>query len=385
MKKLIGIFAACLVGTLAALQVNQYIQDRKTGRMFEPSAVQGKYASAEIAGAAPPDFRAAARKILDSVVSIDTAGTVRRGFFQSYTGPIGKGSGVVLSSDGYIVTNNHVVINPSTGDTAEAIRVHLGNGKVYTAQLKGRDPRSDLAVLKVDATNLVPAEIGSSKSLEVGEWVMAAGNPLGFDQTLSVGVVSSLNREVDLTNGGQNPEGMYLIGAIQTDAAINPGNSGGALADAGGKLIGINSAIASQTGQSAGIGFAIPVERVRQISKDIIESGRARYGVLGVQTYSYPGVLDIAEARAQILNEVGAEPPRNGILVQSVSPGSPASIAGLKSLSVIQKIGSIDIKNQMDFQRALADKRPGDKLSITFWTAGKTATATVTLADLANL
>ena len=215
--------------------------------------------SPEVAGA-PFDFSAAAKKASPSVVSVDQYRDVPRGLFSDEvtTRKTGTGSGVIISDSGYIVTNNHVVSG------AKQVRVRLDDGRAYDAKVLGTDSRSDLAVIKVDAKNLHAIEIGSSKDVQVGQWVLAVGNPLGFDDTVSVGVVSSLRRNLAVGDQG-------MVDAIQTDAAINAGNSGGALCNSQGQLIGINAAIASTNGGSIGIGFAIPVDRVKTVVDDIVK------------------------------------------------------------------------------------------------------------------
>ncbi|MBL8048803.1 MAG: trypsin-like peptidase domain-containing protein [Chthonomonas sp.] len=320
-----------------------------------------------------PDFRSASRKILQSVVSIDAMGYAET-WFGDRVQQGGQGSGVVVSGKGYIVTNNHVV-RPNKQDVASEIQVHTPDGKTYPAKVIGTDPRSDLAVLKIEAPNLVPASVGDAKALEVGQWVIAAGNPLGFENTISVGVVSSLGRALPT-------EGSDLVGAIQTDAAINPGNSGGALIDANGNLIGINTAIASPSGGSVGIGFAIPADRVKRVVDDIIEFGRAKYGQLGVVVVNRPGLLARPGIRERIQQMVGAQPPSEGIVLQDVAANSPAAKAGMKDLTILLELEGKKMVDPIDYNKIMADKKPGDKVSLKFWTAAGTQTATVTLADL---
>ncbi len=391
MKKFVLVFLACGLATFGALRLNEWLNTRNEPALtFQPTRiVEGRLANtAATVPAGSIDFRQAAQRILKSVVSIDTLVVTRGGNWmrnETMLQQAGEGSGVIISEDGYIITNNHVVVDPRSDRPAAEVRVHLSDGRILKATVRGTDPRSDLAVLKVEANNLVPAELGDSKALQIGEWVIAAGNPLGYEQTVSVGVVSSLNRSVDLTEGGRNPRGMYLIDAIQTDAAINPGNSGGALVDSQGRLVGINTAIASPSGGSVGIGFAIPVNRVQRISQDIIRTGRARYGQLGVLAHQYPGLLGVGEYRAEVARIAGANPPEKGLLLMNVQPGSPASAAGITQFSVLLSIGNIQMNDPIDLQRALADKRPGEKVQVKFWSAGQNKTATVTLADLTEL
>jgi putative serine protease PepD len=295
----------------------------------------------------------------------------------------GEGSGVILSENGFIVTNNHVIRDPQ-GAIAQIVNVILSDGKTVPAKVVGADPRSDLAVLKVTATGLVPIEPGSSKNLEIGQWVLAAGNPLGYSNTISVGVVSSMNRLVDLRRvGGMRGETPTdaLVNAIQTDAAINPGNSGGALCDLSGRLVGINSAIASTSGGSVGIGFAIPVDRVRRIADDIIKYGHARYGVLGVQFNRRSGLMQMMPVRQEIERLVGSLPPAEGVLIMEVTPGGSAAKAGMENYSVLQRIDNVAIRDTIDISQALADKMPGDKVKVNFWVRGKNKEVLLTLQD----
>jgi putative serine protease PepD len=387
MKKILVIFVACAAGTFCALQLNTFLEKRAAIDQISKSSsssmlLTGEPAQAAAPGVAPvPDFRAAAKKVLQSVVSIETRGTIRR-WMTTETTDLGQGSGVVITDSGYIVTNNHVVRNPQSGQTAEEVRVHLPNQQVVKAKVVGIDERTDLAVLKVDGQKLVPVELGDNRQLEIGEWVIAAGNPLGFDNTVSVGVVSSLNRQVDLGRGNGQ---FVLLNAIQTDAAINPGNSGGALVNARGQLVGINSAIASQTGNSIGIGFAIPVDRVRRITNDIIKFGHARHGQLGVQTYMRPGLLADDDARAELSQLAGATPPDYGLIVQEVIPTSPAGRLGISQFCVLLQINGSKLNDSIEFYKALADKVPGDKVELTYWKKGQIYKKTVELADLTDI
>jgi S1-C subfamily serine protease len=245
---IVPIVLATFVGVFGALQADKYIDRTRALRTLETGTNSSLFKPISYTGeavqGAPFDFRAAAKKIHGSVVSVDRFEQGRTWFDDRVVeAQTGTGSGVIVSDTGLIVTNNHVV------EDAQRVRVRLADGRSVDAKVLGTDPRSDLAVLKVEKASVSPIEMGTSKDVEVGQWVLAVGNPLGFDHTVSVGVVSSLKRNLPVGRMG-------LVDAIQTDAAINPGNSGGALCDAQGRLIGINSAIASSTGQSVGIGFA---------------------------------------------------------------------------------------------------------------------------------
>jgi S1-C subfamily serine protease len=376
--------AAAFVGVFAALQADHYLHPQpKDGyvAMGEGPTLKLTPASYE-APIGPTDFRAAAKKVMPSVVSVDKYQQVSRGFFfdpeeqSTELQQTSTGSGVIVSPEGYIVTNNHVVAG------AQMVKVRTLDSHVYDAKVLGTDPRSDLAVIKINGKDLKAIEMGDSDTLEVGQWVLAAGNPLGFDDTVSVGVVSSLKRRLPVENG-------ELINAIQTDAAINPGNSGGALTDAGGRLVGINSAIASSTGQSVGIGFAIPVTRVREVFNDIIHLGYVRYPDLGTRfTRRFDGYLADSGVRDQLAQLTGAtEVPTYGVIVkadprsreQSVLPGSAADKVGIKQWDVILAINDQPTRDSMSVTRMLTTMKPGEKVRVKYWSRGQIKTVNMTL------
>jgi S1-C subfamily serine protease len=376
MKKA-GVFVvvliASLIGALVALRMDRML-DRQNALnappLHDPSTIMPVQFSGS-APAAPFDFRAAAKRIMPAVVSVDKS-EAWRDFWTDRVSVVNTatGSGVIITADGYIVTNNHVV------EGAASITVRTSDGKTYEAKLIGRDPRSDLAVIKVDALNLKPAELADSSRLEVGEWVMAVGNPLGYSNTLSVGVVSSLNRSLQAGD-----RGTLLIDTIQTDAAINGGNSGGALTNDRGQVIGINTAIASPTGSNIGIGFAIPINRAREVVADILKYGRVRYGYSGFEVFNGSGALQDPRARRFILRNVGVEPPQKGLIVVELDPNSPAGRAGIKQLDVIQEADGKALQEPSDLLKIMLSKKVGDKLSLKLWSAGKERTVTLILSD----
>ncbi len=293
----------------------------------------------------------AVKRIEPTVVNIDTVGRAHSEEDSNIPWMDqevrGKGSGVVISPDGYIVTNSHVI------DGANRIRVTLTDGHWYFAHLIGQDPETDLAVVRVDAANLKSAVLGDSDNLQVGEWSIAVGNPLGLGSTVTLGVISALNRR-----NLQIEEGRNLDGAIQTDAAINRGNSGGALGNINGELIGINTAILSSgpNGGSIGLGFSIPSNTVRRVTKNIIES----YGVpaqkikqpwLGIQFSSVP------EEIALNLNL----PTDRGVMVQHVLPETPASLAGIHNGDILLSLDSKPIKSGSDVKNSVRGHKAGDK------------------------
>ncbi len=293
----------------------------------------------------------AVKHIEPAVVNIDTVGRASQDDMAGsmFVEPEvrGKGSGVIITADGYIVTNNHVI------DGAKRIRVTLPSGAWYYAHLIGSDPINDLAVVRVDASGLPVAELGDSDRLQVGEWSIAVGNPLGLGSTTTLGVISALNR-----HNLQVEEGRSIDGAIQTDAAINRGNSGGALANINGQLIGINTAILSSgpNGGSIGLGFALPVNTVRRVAREIIVDGKAHSlprsrPWLGIRYGTVP---------TSVISSMHL-PAERGILVTRVFPGSPASASGVLQNDVILSIDGKPIGDERDVQEAIQQTSIGDK------------------------
>ncbi len=320
---------------------------------------------------------AIAQAVLPSVVSI----SVR-------TGSGGDtGTGVIIRGDGYILTNNHV-ISAAAGGAGE-ISVQFDNGNSKPASIVGRDPKSDLAVIKVAVTGLRAAPLGSSSNLVVGDPVVAIGSPLGLNQTVTSGIVSAKDRPVA---AGQGSGGGSVIDAIQTDAAINPGNSGGPLVNNRGEVVGINSAIATlgasggeQSG-SIGLGFAIPIDQARSIAEEIIRTGRATHPVLGISART------LTEAAATSIQ--GAEP---GALVQDptsesgarlgpgVTPGGPADKAGIKVGDIIVAVDGQRVTGVDELVVETRKHRIGDTISVTYIRAGKKSTVRLTLVSDASL
>lgn len=374
--------AAVFIGVLGAKQVDHFLTARSLANKGDllpmhsgtnPGIFQNAAYSGTAIPAAPFDFRAAAKKVNASVVSIDRFEKITDFFSDNESvRETGQGSGVIVSANGTIVTNNHVVADEN-GQPVQELKVRLSDNRTFTAKVLGNDPRSDLAVVKIDAPNLTPIELSNSSEVEVGQWVLAVGNPLGFSNTVSVGVVSSLKRTLPVGQQG-------LIDAVQTDAAINPGNSGGALCDSQGRLIGINSAIASGTGQSVGIGFAIPVDRVKTVVNDIVKYGYARYAGLGI---SYNGNYDLGNPNYQsaLAEKLGVESvPNYGIIVLGI--GGAASTSGIKQWDVILTVDGHKIERPLDLNQVLFSKKPGDKVAVKYWTHGHEKSATITLQEL---
>jgi serine protease Do len=376
MKKMAGyalLFVAAFAGVFAALRTDNFLKARTTTDRFAPLSDSVIVEPAQFKSApsgAGFDFRAAAKRITPSVVSVDKSQlvrTFRRGVQLANTG---TGSGVIISRDGFVITNNHVI------EGAESITVRLNDNRSFRAKLIGTDERTDLALLKIDGGNdFTPAELGDSSKLEVGQWVMAVGNPLGYSNTLSVGVVSSLGRTLE-----PNGSGGFLTDAIQTDAAINSGNSGGALTDDRGNVIGINTAIATPTGGSVGIGFSIPINRAKKIVEELRTSGRVNYGASGIRTYNV--TLSDPNVRGALQEMIGTEPPASGLVVQSVFPGTPAERAGIAENDILQTVDGQKLNGPLDLFRIMLEKRAGQKVRVSVWRGGKSRDVTLDLISL---
>ena len=273
---------------------------------------------------------------------------------------VGSGSGVIISSDGYIVTNNHVI------DKADEITVTLNDRRQFTATLIGTDPNTDIALLKVDAKDLPTIVIGQSDALRVGEWVLAVGNPFNLTSTVTAGIVSAKGRSL---GGGNNRMGIESF--IQTDAAVNPGNSGGALVNTAGELVGINTAIYSQTGNYAGYSFAVPSSIVSKVVTDLKQYGTVQRALLGVVG---------GDVNAQVVEEKELK-VNEGVYVSEVSKEGAAEEAGIKAEDVITSINGISIKTMAQLQEQIARFRPGDKVKVAVNRKGETKNFTCTLKN----
>ncbi|MCL2435045.1 MAG: Do family serine endopeptidase [Lentimicrobiaceae bacterium] len=316
----------------------------------------------------PIDFTYAAEKSVNSVVHVKTKSKVMpsqsRGgysdpFFDFFFGrpqlplqeeeelqerPSGSGSGVILSADGYIVTNNHVVEN------ASSIEVTLNDKRAFKAEVVGTDPSTDIALLKIDATDLTPMSFGNSDNLRVGEWVLAVGNPFNLTSTVTAGIVSAKARNINILSANLKIESF-----IQTDAAVNPGNSGGALVNTRGELVGINTAIASQTGSFSGYSFAVPVSIASKVVADLKEFGVVQRAILGVQ------LIDINNEFAKEKKLSTLE----GVYIAKVMENSAAKIAGIKEGDIITAIEGIKVKSTAELQEQIGRYRPGDIIQVT--------------------
>ena len=311
---------------------------------------------------APTNFIDAAKKVTPAVVNISTRGG-SLDFWGSFSGS--SGSGVIFSPDGYIVTNNHVI-----EDGKNNIEVTLYNGHEYKAKLIGTDPTTDIAVLKIEPEESLPFLLfGNSDSVSIGEWVLAVGNPFNLASTVTAGIVSAKGRDIDIL------EGEYKIESfLQTDAAVNPGNSGGALVNTNGELIGINTAIITQSGRYEGYSFAIPANLAKKVVRDLKEFGQVQRAILGIR---------IAEVSAERANVLKLDAPE-GVYIQSVSANSAAEDAGLRSGDVIIGIDGKKTKTIPQLQEYVALFRPGSTVDVTFMRDGRKRDVRVTLKNIDN-
>lgn len=322
------------------------------------------------------NFVFAAKNATSSVVHIRTryssAAGARSPFndlFREYFGDRGQGSerfsrgagsGVVISSDGYIVTNNHVI------DNASDIEVVFDDNRSYEAKVVGVDASTDLAVIQIKENNLVPLGFGSSDDIQVGEWVLAIGNPYEFRSTVTAGIISAKSRNIQILESRDRIESF-----IQTDAAVNPGNSGGALVNLKGELIGINTAIASQSGAFAGYSFAVPSSLVEKVVADLMEFGTVQRALLGITIRDVNAQL----AEAEGLNVV------EGVYINDVGPNSAAGEAGLRHGDVIVAIDDIDVNSVAQLQEQVAINRPGDKVMVKYLRNGSLREVEATLRN----
>ncbi len=344
--------AAVLATALLAGGVGGAVGATLSSRSASPAAPTASSAPIVVGSSSTTDIEAVSAKVLPSVVQIAFSGQAGSG----------TGSGVVLNKDGIILTNNHVVAEAADGGS---LTVTFQDGRTASATIVGRDPGADIAVIRVDGvSDLVPVQLGSSADLKVGQQVVAIGSPLGLSGTVTSGIVSALNRPV--VSGDGSGSNQSVLNAIQTDAAVNPGNSGGALVDAQGRLVGINSAIAtlgaSQGAQSGsiGLGFAIPIDQAKRIADELVANGVASRAVLGVQSQDAQG---------------------GGAQLTTVAEGSGAAAAGLQVGDVVTSLGGTRIANSEGLLATVRSQAPSSKVDVTYVRDGRTSTVTVTLGS----
>ncbi len=374
-RRFLGLFAVTILGALVAVFVY--------ARFFQPEAavvevpVENKMKYVNLpgpTGGETLDFTQVVGQSIDAVVHVKTkafreyaVNPLYEFFFgeqpKGEAPPVlGFGSGVIISSKGYIVTNNHVI------EGSDEIVVVLNDKREYDAELIGSDPNTDIALLKVEADGLSHLDFGDSEGLQLGEWVVAIGNPYNLTSTVTAGIVSAKARDIDILSKRE----FSIESFIQTDAAVNPGNSGGALIDTRGKLVGINTAIASRTGAYTGYSFAIPVSIVEKVVKDLIEFGTVQRAILGVR---------ISDVDARLAKEKNIE-EIEGVYVFSVTDGGAARQAGIKEGDVILYINDVQMKSGAHLQEHVSQYRPGEKVEVVVRRDGKLKHFDVVLRNL---
>ncbi|NJB85587.1 Do/DeqQ family serine protease [Lewinella marina] len=314
------------------------------------------------ASSAPTSFITAAERVTPAVVSVRSY--MREGLLSGAGGnSVTTGSAVIISPDGLVATNNHVI------EGARRIRITLQDRREFNARVVGVDESTDLALLKINATDLPTAHFGNSDSLRVGEWVLAVGNPYSLNSTVTTGIVSAKGRSIDVLRPDDRIESF-----IQTDAAVNPGNSGGALVNTAGELIGINTAIITNSGRHEGYAFAIPGNLARRVLNDLRDYGEVQRAVLGVW------IQGINDAQAKQLRL----PAASGALITDLTPNGPAARAGLQMGDVMTAINGVAINSSPEMQEQLSRYRPGQRVQVTFIRDGESRSKTVLLTDKTN-
>ena len=368
-----AVSAATTVVVLRYGQTSGLLSDSYSRHDSLPAAY-GRFASLPQAG--ETDFTNAAELSVNAVVHVKTmyrnqsSSAMRNPLFEFFFGHPGRqrempaqqasGSGVIISEDGYIVTNNHVI------DHAQQIQVVLNDKREYTAVLVGTDPTTDIALLKIDESGLPVILMGNSDDLRVGEWVLAVGNPFNLTSTVTAGIVSAKARNINILDAD-----MKIESFIQTDAAVNPGNSGGALVNTRGELVGINTAIASQTGSYSGYSFAVPTSIVQKVVSDIRQYGTVQRAVLGVR---------MREITSQLQKEKNLSTLQGAYVEDAVEDGA-AMKAGIRSGDVITRIDENAIKTGTDLQEQIGRHRPGDVVTVTLLRNGEQMIVRATLTN----
>ena len=357
MRKLLSLLVVSIMGGALTLgsymlfieEEPLYLEDKGTIPSYTPVNFEAA------PGSVMADFTEAASKSIHAVVHVKNIAQTRNPFSsRPGTALQGTGSGVIISPDGYIVTNNHVIQN------ASKLQVTLNNNENYMAEVIGSDPSSDIALLKIDAEDLDYLPFGNSNNARIGEWVLAVGNPFNLTSTVTAGIISAKSRDLGMDSN--------VSSFIQTDAAINPGNSGGALVNTRGELIGINTAITSQTGSYVGYAFAVPSNNARKIVEDILEFGDVQQGILGIrgnQVSRLPAEIEVNTSE--------------GVYVAEVEQGSGADKAGIKIGDVINQIDNVEIRKFSDLKGYIGSKRPDDVVEVKVLRDGEEKTLRVKL------
>ncbi|QIE60689.1 PDZ domain-containing protein [Rasiella rasia] len=369
MKQTAKLFMVALIAGAVTLGGYKFFVESDTPTAYvtqnESSFIPTNYAGVNSA-AINTDFTDAAERTVHAVVHVQNTTTNRRpsNMMEYFYGGgkskpvVGSGSGVIISPDGYIVTNNHVIEN------AAQLQVTLNDNRTYNAELVGTDPKTDIALIKLDSNDEFPyVPFGDSNEIKIGEWVLAVGNPFNLTSTVTAGIVSAKAR--DLNEFDRNPQSF-----IQTDAAVNRGNSGGALVNTRGELVGINTAITSETGSYVGYSFAVPSNNARKVIEDIMEFGNVQRGILGISTIN----TKLAQRQGVDISE--------GVYIADIEKGSGADKGGLKKGDIIKNIDGYKVAKFSDLVGYLGSKRPDDVVDVTVVRNGNNKTIPVTLIKL---
>jgi Do/DeqQ family serine protease len=377
MKRILTIFFTALIGGTVALTVDHAMVGNEN-HIQVPSNYPVKFASLNgMALEASADFIKASEISLPAVVHVKTEYAPQQqqlyydpfhnfmwGQPQNPQPQMGSGSGVIISGDGYIVTNNHVIKD------ADKVEVTLYDKRTYKAKVIGKDPATDIALLKIEEKDLPYLLYGNSDEVKVGEWVLAVGNPFNLTSTVTAGIVSAKARNMNMLEDDPD-HNMYPVESyIQTDAAVNPGNSGGALVNTRGQLVGINSAIASNTGSYTGYSFAVPVNLAKKVVNDLLEFGKVQRAFLGIS---------IRDIDSKLIAEKKLGSDTKGIYVTGISEGGGAADAGVQEGDIILKIGDVEVNNVPELQEQIGHFRPGDKVVMKLRRNGEEKTLPVTL------
>ena len=363
-KNFVILFLSVVLSTVAATIISGYLNFNPDRYFHNPEERSSTLRQVVLEHQNFPDFTYAAETCVDGVVFVKVVKREKNkeasilehffGYGNPYSMPresVGSGSGVIISPDGYIATNNHVVAN------GEQIEVTLNDNKTYKAKLVGADPVTDVALLKVDAENLPVIPFGDSDSLRLGEWVLAIGSPFNLRSTITAGIVSAKGRSLPDMSGEFKIESF-----IQTDAAVNPGNSGGALVNTKGELVGINTAIASNTGSYTGYSFAVPVSIVKKVVDDIKEFGSVQRALLGIS---------MTELTQELAALAGMKGDFSGVYIAEINKGGAAYKAGVREGDVLVAINGKKMKNPSEVQAAVNSYKPGDKIELLVCRDGK--------------
>lgn len=387
-KKIAFILAIAFAGALFALFINSKINAHSGETSLQgttPTQLTSYNAPAGSPQATLPDLTLAAAKSIHAVVHITTKTKAQgyggdsgnplydfffgprgnpqqpRGYNQEPQYSMGAGSGVIISADGFIVTNNHVI------EDADNIEVVLNDNRKYTAKVIGRDPNTDIALVKIEGNDFPALKWGNSETLKLGEWVLAVGNPFNLTSTVTAGIVSAKSRSIGIMSGQ-----MPLESFIQTDAAVNPGNSGGALVNASGELVGINAAIASRTGSYTGYSFAVPASIARKVVDDLRQFGEVQRALLGVEIRT----VDDNLAKEKKLGKI------EGVYVGNTTEEGAARQAGIKTDDVITAINGAPVNTVAELQEQIGKYRPGDKVALTVKRSGDVKQFNVVLRNM---